>query len=69
MADRESGKITYTNSDGQEREIHINNGDVHVHYDTNEVRNGNMSWEDTGHHDPDDTDNYVIDLVNNRDDD
>ncbi len=27
--DRESGKINYTNGDGEEREIHIENGHVH----------------------------------------
>ena len=66
MADRESGKITYTNGDLEEREIHINNGKVHVHRGTDQVRSGNKSWEDTGHYPPDKTDKYVIDLVKER---
>ena len=63
MADRESGKITYTNGDGQEREIHINNGQVHVHYDTDQARSGEISWDATGHHEPDKVDKYVMDMV------
>ncbi len=57
---RESGKINYTNGDGEEREIHIENGNAHVHYDTDAARSGEISWEATGHHEPDETDEYVM---------
>lgn len=59
-ANRESGKINYTNGDGEEREIHIINGEAHVHYDTDKAREGEQSWESTGHHEPDETDEYVM---------
>lgn len=58
--DRKSGTINYTNGDGEEREIHVVNGDAHVHYDTDKAREGEISWESTGHNEPDETDEYVM---------
>lgn len=68
MCDKDyTPNINYTDSDGNEREIHFENGEAHVHYDTDKARSGEISWEDTGHHKPDDTDNYVISLVKDED--
>ena len=61
--DRTSGEINYTNGDGEEREIHIVNGDAHVHYDTDKARSGEISWDSTGHHEPDEQDEYVMKIT------
>ena len=58
--DRESGKINYTNGDGEEREIHIENGHVPVNNDTDNARSGEISWKATGHHKRDAVDKYVM---------
>ena len=52
--------VNYTDSNGNEREIHFENGKPHVHYDTDKARAGEISWESTGHHDLDETDKYVL---------
>lgn len=57
--DRYSNKILCEN-DERNFEIHIENGNIHVHDNVNEAREGNGSWDDR-HREPTDEE---IDIVN-----
>ena len=63
---RESWEISYTNSDGENRQIHCNNGNVHVHTGGENVRKGNDSWDTKQDTNLTETDKQVIQETRNR---